>query len=713
MNLPRTRRGLATLAAALLGSALLAAPVAAQDGPLAEPREATARTVAITSITPQVLTPDETLVVVARVHNAGEEEIADPVARLHVNRFRVVDRAGVDAWADLGPGEPPGSVVATERLEDPLPPGATRAVRFEIAGRELGFLDLPDTWGPRGLAVSLADGAATVDVDRSFILWLSTDQVPQTRVSILAPLTGNPVDVPAWTVSTASNGASPDPEPDGEQPAGEPDDGDVLGAEAIGPLVSAQGRLAAVLGATAAHKHVAYAVDPAVVAASLASSDSAASAWTAQLLETLDGRDVFALAWADPDVAALARGEGDALLDGALRLSAERSEELLRRSVRTELVWPAGGLADATTLEFAARAGAKTVVAAPGVLAPALDPSPVSPTGRTTVATEAGDVVVLVPDAGLVADLVSPVGSTPATIAQRLLAETAVIAREPSTELRHLVIALPRDWHPDPTIVQAQLEALSAAPWVDPTALSSLLGTPDPRVERKPLPRQADDREMLDTDTVADLSQRLAFATDFAPVLTAPDRFLARQTAQLLAPTAVAWRADPAGRADLAARVIEEAEARTVGLEVVTGSDVSLIAAEGEVPVTVRNGLVEDANVVVELRPSSGVLVAGDPVTVLVAAGEQATVRVPVRSVANGDVTIEVALLSPEGRPVAPSSSFGVRVRAEWENVGTGVVAALLGVGLVAGIVRTVRRGRAGTRLDAADVPELAREAGQ
>jgi len=96
-----------------------------------------------------------------------------------------------------------------------------------------------------------------------------------------------------------------------------------------------------------------------------------------------------------------------------------------------------------------------------------------------------------------------------------------------------------------------------------------------------------------------------------------------------------------------------------------------------------------------------------------VAAGEQATVRVPVRSVANGDVTIEVALLSPEGRPVAPSSSFGVRVRAEWENVGTGVVAALLGVGLVAGIVRTVRRGRAGTRLDAADVPELAREAGQ
>jgi len=713
-------RGALALAAALLATTLAASPAAAQDPAIAEE----GAEITITSISPQVLTPDETLAVIARVQNTTAEDIAEPTLRLHVNRFRVVDRAGISAWADLGPQEDAGSVVATTVLEDPIEAGATRDVRFQVAGRDLGFLDLPDTWGPRGLAVSVSDGAApgALDVDRSFILWLSAPSVPQTRVSVVVPLTGNPVDVPAWTISSgegemggeAADGGGPevadDETPEGAGPAGT---AGVLGTEAIGPLISAQGRLAAVLAATAPRSHVAYAVDPAVVAASLASTDEAAQAWSEELLGALDGRDVFALGWADPDVAALARGGGTTLLDGALALSAARVESLLGRSARTDLAWPAGGLADSETLEFVAGSGARAVVAAPGVLTPTGTVGGASPTGRTTVGTEAGPVVALVPDAGLVSAFTDPVGSTTATVAQRLLAETAVIAREQSTELRHLVIALPREWHPDPALTNVQLAALEAAPWVDTTSVSALLGSLDPRVARTGLPTQAAARDMLDAETVSSLAERLEFAQDFSPVLTDPDTFLAQQAAQLLAPTAVAWRADPAGRADLAERVIEEATARTIGLTVIAGSDVSLISARGEMPVTVSNALADDARVVVELRPDSGVLVAEGTVEALVPAGEQTTVRVPVQSVANGDVTIEVALLSPEGKPVAPPSSFEVRVRADWESVGTWIIAALLGVGLVAGVIRTVRRGKTSTRVDAADVPELARETGE
>ncbi len=713
-------RGALALATTLLATTLAAAPAASVDPVVAEE----AADVAITSISPQVLTPDETLTVVARVENTTANDITVPTVRLHVNRFRVVDRAGISGWADLGPQEEAGSIVATTVLDEPIEAGTARNVRFRVPGRELGFLDLPDTWGPRGLAVSVSDGEVpgVIDVDRSFILWLSAPTVPQTRVSVVVPLTGNPVDVPAWTVANGGaegNGEVADGEEQGGSDggatagAGPTGTAGVLGTDAIGPLISAQGRFSDVLAATGSRSHVAFAVDPAVVAASLASTDEAAQAWTAELLGALDGRDVFALGWADPDVAALARGRGTALLEGALELSTARAESLLGRSARLDLAWPAGGLTDAQTLEFVAQSGARAVVAAPGVLTPR-DPDPgTSPTGRTTVTTEAGPVVVLLPDAGLVNAFVDPVGSTPATVAQRLLAETAVIAREQSTELRHLVIALPREWHPDPALAGAQLAALENAPWVDPTSVSALLGTLDPRVDRVPLPAQAPARDMLDAETVTTLAERLEFAQAFAPVLTDPDTFLAQQAAQLLAPTAVAWRTDPAGRTDLAARVIEEATARTVGLSVVAGSDVSLISARGEMPVTVSNALADDARVVVELRPHSGVLVADETVEALVPAGEQTTVRVPVQSVANGDVTIEVVLLSPEGRPVAPPSSFEVRVRADWESVGTWVIAALLGVGFVAGIVRTVRRGKTSTRVDAADVPELARETGE
>src|SRR5690606_7434783 len=134
-------------------------------------------------------------------------------------------------------------------------------------GRDLGFLDLPDTWGPRGLAVSLSDGATSLDVDRSFVLWQSAESVPQTRISVIAPLTGNPVDVPMWTVAADhADGAGDDAAQDetdevtDETAVGGAGAGSVLGTEAIGPLVSAHGRLAAVLTATTAHPHVAFAV---------------------------------------------------------------------------------------------------------------------------------------------------------------------------------------------------------------------------------------------------------------------------------------------------------------------------------------------------------------------------------------------------------------------------------------------------------------------
>lgn len=711
-------------AALLLGPLLLASPASAEDEST-RVVDSSARPVTITSIDPQVLVPDETLVVVAQVRNTGTAEIARPVVRMHVNRFRVSDREGIDQWTDLGPQDPAGSVVAVERLEDPLAPGAGRTVRFEVAGRDLGFLDLPDTWGPRGLAVSLADEAgAVVDVDRSFVLWQTTDVVPRTRVSLLVPLTGEAVDVP-------EEGARPAPRrgeatTDGEEePETDQDDeegtgtaaalrsgaaGGLVLAEDVAPLTSPQGRLGAVLAATARRAKVAWALDPSVVAASRESEQEEAREWAQGLLRALDGRDVFLLGWSDPDLSALARADAVGLAQAAGALSESTSLEVLGRTARTDLAWPAGGLADQRTLELLAAAGTRIAVGAPGVLAPV---EQVGVSGRTTVHGERGSVLVLLPDTGLTSAFTRPEGSSLATVAQRLLAETAVIARESSTELRHLLVALPRDWHPDPVVVDAQLDALEAAPWVDLASLTALLGGVDPAVERRPLPPSSPSPGAAPERTVATLGRRLEAAEQFAPVLTDPRGFLRRQTAELLAPLSVAWRSDPSGREDLAHRVAGAVAARTAGLSVVEGSDVSFFAREGSVPVTVASTLADEARVLVELRPASGILVADEPVEAVVPPGEQTTVWVPVQSVANGDVGVEVALLSPQGHVVAPTSSFTMRVRADWEDVGTGVVAALLGLGLVAGIVRTVRRGKTGTRVDASEVPELAAEAGR
>ncbi|GMA33074.1 hypothetical protein GCM10025875_30660 [Litorihabitans aurantiacus] len=67
---------------------------------------------------------------------------------------------------------------------------------------------------------------------------------------------------------------------------------------------------------------------------------------------------------------------------------------------------------------------------------------------------------------------------------------------------------------------------------------------------------------------------------------------------------------------------------------------------------------------------------------------------VPMVAVANGRTRVDVSVTSPDGVVIGVGETFDLRVRAEWETVGTGIVAAALGLLLVVGLVRTVRRGR-------------------
>ena len=68
--------------------------------------------------------------------------------------------------------------------------------------------------------------------------------------------------------------------------------------------------------------------------------------------------------------------------------------------------------------------------------------------------------------------------------------------------------------------------------------------------------------------------------------------------------------------------------------------------------------------------------------------------RIPITAVANGNVNVEVHVLpDAEGRDLAEPATFAVRVRADWETIGTAVVAGLLAIAFVIGLIRTIRRG--------------------
>jgi hypothetical protein len=392
----------------------------------------------------------------------------------------------------------------------------------------------------------------------------------------------------------------------------------------------------------------------------------------------------------------------------------------------TSLVLPGDPLPDLPTAGTAAAAG-QALVVGPGELeAPAV--LTYAPSGRADVTTARGDATVLVPDQRLSDSLTTgwvlgadatAAALTPATAAADLLAELAVITRERPADPRHLLIAVPRGWDPDVAVVRAQLTAIDAAPWVQMAPLSTLAAL-TPTIERGTLPnRTVAPAEVTASEltTVSDAAER---RKTLAVMATRPDELLGDLQAEQLVPASLAWRSEPAARAAVVQASVARTQAIAASVSVPDDSPVNLISTSGDLPLRVDNSLEQAVTLMVRLRPSNARLVARQAVTVTVPAQGEATVRIPVHGVQSADVVTTVELLTPDGVIVDDSTTMTVRVRAEWEGIGTAVVGGLLALGLVVGLFRTIRRGRrrgqAEQRRDVPDdpsgAPEAARTAG-
>ena len=681
----RRRRGPRVLGALLSGAVLLmsigAGAVTAPAG-AATPKPSPSSTssaaaekagalpvrVVVTSVSPAVLRPGVDLVVNATVTNTSDAAIAAPRAVLRLARTLLSTRSTLTNWEE-GRGAASATVL-TVPLDAPLVAGASTTIQVTVPATALRLPTQASSWGARGIALDLVDGSAVLGRDTTFTVWLPTDQVTPVRVSVAATLTGAAETAPAGLTGP------------------------------VPPSSETLTRLDAVLAATAHAPAVAWAVDPAVLAEVAASAlpsgstapTAAAATRSAALAAAGVGRDVFALGWLDPDLAALAHGNGADLASKATALSAASPLPVLGTQARTDLAWPADAVPDVQTVSLAAREGARAVVVGGDGLAPGR--LTYTPTGRATVSTPSGDVAALVADPTLTGLLLDPTQSSPATAAQRVLAETAVIARERPSELRHLFVALDRDWQPKASVARAQLDALGLAPWVELTPVPTLIGAADPEVDRSDLPIRATASGEIGSASIDQLRTALSRLTTFASITATPDTLVAGASSAILAPLSVAWRGSPGGRSAAVRTTVAALEARSAGVSIVPGSNVLVVSESGTFPVRLRNDLDQAVTVRVSLVPDKRALLVEGVPTVSIPARSEVQARVKFQARGSGEVRVEVTVLAGDGAVVAPPTAFQVRVRANWENVGTDIAVVALGLAFVFGIVRTIRRGQ-------------------
>lgn len=652
------------------------APAAPQDGEV---------TVDLVGGVPAVARPGDTVTLDLRVTNGRDTPLEGAEVDLGVHWRPVTSRDDLAAWA-----EDTGTSSVARQLSEPvgeIAPGESARVQLEL---DVDILDLGTdaAWGPRQMSVTVREGGTPLDVLHSFLVFApGQDASPDpVALSVVAPVTG---------------------------PAVDPVDPDAYAAELSG-LTAPDGRLSALADAgtpVGSSPGITLAADPALVAA--ASAGETTAEWATRLT---DGSvsEVAALPAFDPDLAALARAdlspaETAAATDAVADLPASWQTP---ESWEVTLAWPQGR-PDVATMAAAHSTSASHVVVSDD-LAPD-DGLPAS--ALTPVTTPAGKVSALVADrhlsdaVGAVTDDASAPTATEA--AQRLLADTALLASQ-DEQLRgsesgnlHVLAALPRDWTPDPTTLHRVLELLDATDWSDVVPLSETISAPASDTARTALPPDEAAEGELAPAAVRELASARRAVTDFASVADDPVELAGGVLRSLTAPLAVAFREDPAGRADAVRAAVTQAGELRQGITVVDRSTVTLISDTGELPVLVRNDLPTDASVTVVLRPDDPRLKVESRPTVVVPAGQSTTVPVQVRAIGSGNVDIQVEVLAPSGVTVTAPADFSVRVRAGWETVGTAVVAAAIGVLFLAGIWRTVRRGRSPRRTTGEEVGQV------
>lgn len=256
-------------------------------------------------------------------------------------------------------------------------------------------------------------------------------------------------------------------------------------------------------------------------------------------------------------------------------------------------------------------------------------------------------------------------------------------------------VVLPYEGAIDPG-VEGLMTALGQVGWIVPSTLAEVVALePTTTVT---LDDVLDTEDDLASSTIDELASRLPRLSALAMAASDPAMAGAEWTSPLLLPLAAELRGSPALIEAAVETAVAAADATADGLTIAEGSDLTLIASSGNVPVSISSSLDHDVTVTVVMASSSPRLVVESSPEITVPANSTAQAIVPVEAISNGRAPVSITLVNAEGTVVASPVSGVIDIHAEWGNAATGVLAALLVALLVFGIIRTVRRGPRSTR---------------
>lgn len=683
--------------AAVLCCATTTPALAAEPRPQSAARPVQARQpvgLVLTKVSPKSAGPTSRVELAGTVDNRSGQQLAGLSVRLRYGSRPLTSRGEVERYAAGAAAELPGAMAA-----QPLPQTAATGGRqnWRLTGttKAMGMR----TFGVYPVTVEVLNAARLPVVKQTtFITYVPAGPARTFRKTSIAWI---------WPMIDRPRRSSDTTFVD-----------DRLETD-LGP----NGRLGGLVAAAKGHRTpITWAVDPALLddARAMTAADgyalkpirggkparrprsATAKTWLSELRTASGKSPFFATPYGDVDGVALVRNRMAGHLKVAYRDSSlVSSKDLLGRAPTSSIGWPVAGAADQPTLDRMAAYGSDTFLMSSDLLLP--DNQNVTADATTTLQTSKGIKPTVVFDAGL-SEIVSRDTRAPGAgvlAEQRFLAETAMITSELPNQPRTVVVAPNRRWNPAPGLAKKFLDYTAAAPWMAEVPLDKITrARPQPRTFIGYQPTY--ERYELGPAYLKEVRKIAGRASTFGSILNPPGTPY-RQA--VLRTESSAWR----GQSTTAHRTREavngELTAESSKVRVVASRRYSLAGSSGRLLVTVANDLPDravDVQVNVVSRQQGLLRVANRapdrfPKRLIIEPQKKQTLVIPVQFAANGDATVALELLTPEGRQFGAVRTIQVRTTAYGKTaiLITGSALAVLFVGVGVRATRARRRRKA------------------
>lgn len=663
---------MAACAATLLG--LMPLPAAA------EPQADSGIEIEITRLDP-VHTPGESLPVTVLVRNDGPA-IDEVPLDLTVQVSVPIYRSTVTSWIS---DETIGSQMLTlDRRTIDIPHGETQ-IELDVPAEALTWGNTSASWGPRGLQASINVDDMTI-VDRSFLITEPSFEHEPMGFTTLVPVT-----VSRSELALVPAAAERFDETVEALEAGDLEPGTVLPDPVNTAVQSASDRAVADIGALTS-PGITLALDSA-----LASDDYGTARLTSDALDDFTsgrGKEIILLPALDADLSAWANtGEDKFFLPHVEQIG--RAADALSASripARTDVLYAPEDMT-AQVAELGIDLGAELIIIRRSD-APAVDELNWTPSAHAILSPFDTDAAVI--DEQLSALLVGDDSElSDLDRRQTLLALSAIHYRERPNDPRPLVLSVPRG---DMTSASAaeineMVEALNRTSWLDGVTLSDIEELPLDPFERQPLGSPEPASEELGDSLIHTMTESGADIFSVGDLTTRPELFRNAVEPTYAIAGSWAWTTAPGELLDRTSSIHEFAVDLVSSLRVQASSTINLISQASEFPVHVTSSLPVPITVDVVVHSEDRRL-EFETVTAVLPATATTTVGVPVRAVGSGNVSTRVEIIGDEGQLLGTGTDINIRVRADWENVGTAVIAGAFLIILIIGIIRSARRGR-------------------